>query len=131
MIQDATIRRIVEVMEAARTDRIALVRRAASYREAGLFVLMGSPQAVRDLGPICIQAAGKVTDEVSKSSNIGEIQPDDKLEDWFQMMERTKLYFAWGKQDEPYRMFSFFVGGEVCEWLAPMLTEQNCPCSLK
>ena len=126
-----TLRRMVEVMEKSQTDRIVMVRRGTVYREPGLFIVMSGGPAVRDLGPVCIEAASKVVDEGEPPLKEGDLDPDESLEDWFEMMERKKRYFLWGKEEDPFRMHAFFLGRELCEYLAPRLTELGCPCCLK
>lgn len=125
-----TLRRIVTLARDASTDRLAMVRNSTPYREAGLFVLMIGGEAVRDLGPICIEAAGKVVDECAPPSHEGDLMPDDNLDEWFDRMVEKKLYFTWGNQKDPYLMFAFFVGQEIAEYLVPRLNERGCPCRL-
>jgi len=123
-----TLRRLLDAAAQVGADRLAMVRSSTPCRESGLFVLMIGAKAVRDLGPICIEAAAKVTDEHGLPVHKGDLQPDDNLDEWFDKMVAEKTYFAWGKKDDPYVMFTFFVGQELVDYLAPRLTEQGCWC---
>jgi|SRR6185503_4338336 len=125
-----TLRKLLDLAQRAETDRLVMVRNPTPYREAGLFVLMIGDQSIRDLGPVCIEAAAKVTDEHDPTKQ-GDLEPDDPLDGWFDKMVEKKLYFTWGRQVEPLMMFAFFVGQEVSEYLAPRLKERGCPCELE
>lgn len=129
-----TLRSMLRVAESFQTDRLTMVRSGAPLRpdrEPGVFVLMIGEQAVRDLGPLCIEAAAKMVDEGVQPSRIGALQPDDDVSAWFDKMEADRIYFSWGKQVEPFIMFAFLLGGEVAEWIAPRLREHHCACEIE
>lgn len=109
-----------------------LVREATDERQVGLAVLMLGPEAIRHLGPILNEAARR--EAAHEPPTLGlMLRTDEPIAGVFELMDaQRRTWFWWLDESKPDGfLVCFFVGSEVCEWLAPRLTQAGCPTSLK
>lgn len=109
----------------------ALVREATDERRVGLAVLMIGQAAIRQLGPILRDAAHREASHDPPTMGL-KLRSDESIAGVFDLMDAQKrTWFWWQDESKPDGfLVCFFVGAEVCEWLAPRLTEAGCPTSL-
>jgi hypothetical protein len=127
----ATVLRVVNDVLMMGRDRAVLVKEADPVSEAGIFLMMLSPAAIRDIGPISIEAVKKIVSEDEVKIPEFEVTDQTKLADVFAEMAARKACWWWSGNIDAGRLYSYFLSQEICEWLAPRLTAAGCPCSLK
>ena len=111
-------------------DRASLVREPGPAIEAGLVIYMLTAKAVRELGPLCVEAAQKLCDGTESDKPWMAIDHDTRVKEVFEKMEKEKKRFVWfGTTDHP-PLVAIFLSQEISEWLAPRLSAKGCPTSL-
>jgi len=125
-----TFGRVVRDLAALGRDRGALICEAQPWMESGIWVIMNSVAAVRDLGPLTIEAVKRFGDPNAPKQMEYMLSDESRVAEVFLYMEANKHLWLWAGTIERPPLNSIFYGQEVCEWLAPLLTERDCPCHL-